>query len=332
MMISNHRNSYAYTLIEVLVVISVIGLLVALIIPAVQFTREAARRAQCTNNLKQLGIALNNYESSVGAFPGSTNGSGYSFHVMILPFMDQGPLYNSFNFAYAPTDGFRLNTQNSTSSCTSINGLICPSDNLATAGTAWTNYPGNTGYGYQTYGYNGIFVPQSMNPSGIRDGLSQTVMISEWVLGTTDGLVIVGNGEGSHTAKQGSVEDDRLTLHTTQPLTAPNQLELFMAACRGLTEDQADIAKINRGEYWSSGQIPRSLYNHTLPPGSHCCLNGEEVLTGIWTAGSRHRGVVMSLFADGHVKAVQTAIATKVWQSLGSRAGGESVSDNGSSF
>ena len=126
-----------FTLIELLVVISIIGVLISLLLPAVQSAREAARRAQCVNNLKQIGVALFNYESSVGVFPpgyidyqNNPNntpdldmGSGWGWAAMSLPFLEQQPLYNAINFKLGIT-----NASNSTAVVTSLNVFQCPSD------------------------------------------------------------------------------------------------------------------------------------------------------------------------------------------------------------
>ena len=126
-----------FTLIELLVVISIIGVLISLLLPAVQSAREAARRAQCVNNLKQIGIALFNYENSVGAFPpgyidyqNNPNntpdldmGAGWGWAAMSLPFLEQQPLYNAINFNLAITS-----PSNSTAVVTSLTVFQCPSD------------------------------------------------------------------------------------------------------------------------------------------------------------------------------------------------------------
>src|SRR5262245_19027944 len=112
------RTRSGYTLIELLVVIAILAVLIALLLPAVQMAREAARRSQCRNNLTQIGIALHNYRDTYQVFPGwvsrwfsapvgGTNGwchGGYSYEASILPFLEQSPIYNSINFNYRPND------------------------------------------------------------------------------------------------------------------------------------------------------------------------------------------------------------------------------------
>jgi len=127
-----------FTLIELLVVIAIIAVLIALLLPAVQAAREAARRSQCTNNLKQLGIAVHNYHDVGGSFPGNysdgtccSNPSRYGWTISILPQMEQGPLYNAYNFAL-PNDIYAVGgaavVENSTVRVTMLNAYICPSD------------------------------------------------------------------------------------------------------------------------------------------------------------------------------------------------------------
>jgi prepilin-type N-terminal cleavage/methylation domain-containing protein/prepilin-type processing-associated H-X9-DG protein len=141
----------AFTLVELLVVIAIIGILIALLLPAVQAAREAARRAQCQNNLKQIGLALLNYESSLKSFPpgfivnlaggAQTTTPGWSWVVMLLPYMEQGPLYQSLdpkdftcNNVLNGSNGSNGNAPVAASTVfqTSITGLLCPTDQTPT--------------------------------------------------------------------------------------------------------------------------------------------------------------------------------------------------------
>src|SRR4051794_27977274 len=143
------RRHSGFTLIELLVVIAIIAVLIALLLPAVQAAREAARRAQCINNLKQIGLALHNYHQAIDSLPPGHFGTGWNdwnSTTMLLPYMEQGALYNTINFANvgdAADPGYRPNT---TAFRTKINGLLCPSDpDRLTNVFGHSNYYGNCG-------------------------------------------------------------------------------------------------------------------------------------------------------------------------------------------
>jgi prepilin-type N-terminal cleavage/methylation domain-containing protein len=211
------RLQRAFTLIELLVVIAIIGALVALLLPAVQSARSAARRAHCQNNLKQLGVALNNYLSARNVLPmsavaGTPHGLNHSCFAMILPDLEQRPLYNNYNFLVENYD-----PSNTSVVRTPVQTFLCPENSLPTtavpssqilnsmgtsypAGSAFsrTHYAANWGGSYSSYGqdftntygsFRGVMMTvRVMGPKGptscmraqnIIDGLSNTIMVGE---------------------------------------------------------------------------------------------------------------------------------------------------------
>ncbi len=167
-----------FTLIELLVVIAIIAVLISLLLPAVQSAREAARRAQCTNNLKQLGLALHNYHQAVGTFPmGNTIGYSYvgtqttwgtfSAQAQMLPYLEQTPLYNSCNFNWDVWYGTGASI-NGTVWNVKVNAFLCPSDGKAGM-TSINSYYGSFGTGTNPWASqtNGIFarrIPRTRSP------------------------------------------------------------------------------------------------------------------------------------------------------------------------
>ncbi len=295
------RPDPGFTIIELLVVLFVIGVLVALVAAGVMRAREAARRLQCTQNLHQIGLAIQNYSSTYGVFPPAHQGG--SFLTAILPYADQKPLFDMIA-------GGGL----ATAQTMSLSLYHCPSDGTTSKqmfGT--TNYAGNQGTGVQTFGYNGAFdINQAVPPSQFTDGMSTTAAVSEWLIGPFSGMIR---------------DPVRSVFHTPKEWIQPAELELFASTCRGLDPLTASLAPTTVGAIWTHGDFGHTLYNHILTIGENTCQNGAGVQTGAWTVKSNHSGGANVLFADGDVRFILATINAKVWSAIGSRAGGEVVSE-----
>lgn len=288
----------AFTLLELLVAIAIIGILLSLLIPAVQSAREAARRTQCRSNLHQLGIALHSYHDVYGMFPLGASESEKSLHVALLPFIDQQALNDTV------PDKLTMEPMNRLAAIR-IALFQCPSD--AYAGNA-TCYAGNYGTGMQTYGYNGMFHMHRVSAKDVTDGLSQTSALAEWVVGSFH-----------------SADVRRPLWRTPYELIGADQLEQFAHLCRQTAYDPSASSSFGKGLPWPEGGSYATLYNHVLFPNDVSCTNESKVQQGAYSAGSEHPGGVQILFGDGHVGFVATHIDFGVWRAVGSRAGAETV-------
>ncbi len=315
------RSRRAFTLIEVLTTIAVIGLLIALVLPAVQMARESARRSQCSSNLRQIGLALNSYASSFGSFPDASNGHGYSPHSMLLPYLDESVLYNAINFSESAYDGLPTSA-NYTVMCVTLSGFLCPSDGSSRrAGVGWSSYPVNRGVNYRPgTTENGAFtVPiSSGSPSpslaSFTDGLSDTAAASEWVLGT----VLLTD------------RDPKATIYETPTnLTRIFEFDLRAQECHDLDPATAKVNDPDKGIYWHQGGYLHTNYNHALGPNDHSCSPLGWVQFGAFSASSRHPGGVNLLFGDGHVRFVSERVNIPLWRAVGTRNGGEVVDEGG---
>jgi prepilin-type N-terminal cleavage/methylation domain-containing protein len=313
------QRSSAFTMVELLVVLFVIGVLLSLLLPAVQQAREAARRTQCRSHMHQFGLALHNYHDAFQMFPPG-NSRGLSFHVMILPFIDQQTLYESFRNRNPDPDFYDVYWINYLGGYR-IPSYQCPSDPWGDVShdgrdlngnpiVAYsTSYLGNAGTGVQAYGYNGVFRNASpVRAAEITDGLSNTAMVSE---------VLIGHDRSKEIA--------RTIWSTPYSLLGSNQLEQFAQLCRITAQTQSSAPSYSdRMNNWVIGQIGQTMYNHVLFPNDASCYNGSDVQEGAYSAASLHHGVVHVLAADGHVRGVSSHLDLLVWRALGSRNGGES--------
>jgi prepilin-type N-terminal cleavage/methylation domain-containing protein/prepilin-type processing-associated H-X9-DG protein len=303
---------HGFTLVELLVVIAIIGILVGLLLPAVQAAREAARRLQCTNNLKQLALGLHNYHDTYQAFPYGTRGGDISFLARMLPYIELSNLYDRIDF------GARYNApQNLPALNTVVQNFLCPSDidRLPLNLGGRNNYYGNSGYNilfqspstnpnsanFRIPPCNGVLVPDRVIRFGdVIDGTSNTAFVAEKV-----------KGDGSNAFV--SEESD-----TFAPGIYPATPDEAYEFCR-----QVDVTDLNRqgfsnvGAPWIYSYHSVSRYYHVTPPNGRSCMYPPGRIAT--TAGSRHPGGANIALCDGSTRFVNETIDVPTWRALGSR-------------
>ncbi len=317
---------------ELLVVIAIIGILVGLLLPAVQAAREAARRMQCQNHLKQLGLAIHNYESAIKKIPAiGANPYFFSVHARLLPYLEQSNLLNLvdpreplFFFSGVST----LNPVQAPAARTVVPFFVCPSEpqpvictNYNSAEFAGTNYVANSGTGLGVYTdlrypTDGVFWNSAdLKIGAVSDGLSNTLFMAESLRGAG------ANASGTlpkNVERYASSVTSSIRLISGQPGTNPHFNDAICAAATSWLG--------SRSIAWIWGQAPQTTFNAYHPPNAKvpdCTAHGQ----GWFKASSQHTGLVNVVLGDGSVRSVSDGIALPLWRGLATRSGGEVVTD-----
>jgi prepilin-type N-terminal cleavage/methylation domain-containing protein/prepilin-type processing-associated H-X9-DG protein len=345
----NNTKRKGFTLIELLVVIAIIAILIGLLLPAVQKVREAAARMKCQNNLKQLGLAMHNFESARGHLPGIGNETttvgvptAFSMHAHILPYVEQENLRNLVRLDIPLTIGVMgqqvINPPQAAAAATVVKMFLCPSDSqpptytltnsIGSWTSAGTNYVGNGGTATGTFYDNGyptdglFWYASRVRLLEITDGTSNTLLMSECLRGT-----------GTDSPNSGTLIRQSVSLNDTVYLpvsggaglrTGGSTVTAKPAACNTLPPFRWNG---NRGSSWIWGRTWNVSFDTYELPNSPM-LDCQAWGRGWFSARSAHTGGVNVCLADGSVRFIRDSINLAVWRAYATRAGGEVINDN----
>ena len=353
-----------FTLIELLVVIAIIGVLIGLLLPAVQAAREAARRIQCTNNMKQMGLALQNYHDVNSAFPPAAQGGLYSVYLnytgysFLLPYIEQGAAYNAFNFSLnqmsgsTPYFGWSL-PGNTTGYAVQVSAFLCPSNRAASevgstvgsGASAWnvdraavTDYVFNGGANrFVSPGWGDVSLAgpigfdTATKLADIRDGTSQTLLMAE---------AAGGNARNRYRATGSGLGRVCILMSTPLGGSAGNATVYYdnlMFMAYGRSRTWGTNARIIGGLLGRTVDASGSPYRpndcayesytdnfNPVPPGPAAPELGQQFPN----FRSSHPGLINAVFADGSVRVINDAVAMPVYMGLSTMAGNEILSSD----
>jgi len=319
-------RSRGFSLIEALITIGIIGVLAGLLLPAMQAVRGAARRAQCSNNLKQLALALHSYAGDWGGFPPAVISyppptfGGKRVYVspqsLLLPYIDQSNLYNAINFGIPTAFEEDLAEGNLTAARTVVQTFLCPSDpHTGAVPYARNSYRGNLGIcevcDLQERG--AFMLTAAGHPQSFTDGLSNTVCLSEKVIGSGPG----GPFSPFRDWREAYVDSP------SAARSADTWIDLCSHPAIGWGE------RTDGGSSWIFSGAIYTLFYVSVPPNSSVPDCGVRVGlgTGVFGARSYHPGGVNAAMADGSVRWVPSGISPRLWRAMGTKNLGEIISE-----
>jgi len=351
---SKNQSQSGFTLVELLVVIAIIGILIALLLPAVQATREAARRMQCVNNLKQCGLALHNHHSACNVFPGIGTGD-YCFSVQakLLPYAEQVSLHDLIDYKQplvtGPAGAMGLNSAQSEAAVARIPmfrcpsdgekdtflGVLTPSDPFPLAGGNYMVCIGsgpNQSYVIQAADrerHDGLFYYNSQTRfQDMTDGSSNTLAMAETLLGNqqmTSGAKAVNSkrqvGVTTALTAGGPGPTGWIGFPELAPFTGGSNQPNWSSIVAACTSWEGTMAST-----WIVGRSRFTSFNAYVPPNSYPDLvpsDGGQSNLGLHFTRSNHPGGINSLFGDGSVRFISNNIAVTVFQAMATIGGGE---------
>jgi prepilin-type N-terminal cleavage/methylation domain-containing protein/prepilin-type processing-associated H-X9-DG protein len=304
-----------FTLVELLVVIAIIGILVSLLLPAVQAAREAARRMQCGNHLKQLTLALHNYHDTMRAFPAGRTSTSISTHAFLLPFLEQNQVYQQIDFG-----SFWNHARNEIPRAVMISTFQCPSDPQSAVPDGWgaNNYRANQGSGILW----GLPPANSENPNFGFAAPNGVFYLNSW---TRFADILDGTSHTAAFSEHGRADFNNGAFHrndTFWPQTNPLTPDEAVRDCESIDPTNLVYQRYSAvGAPWLYGYHSTTIYFHVAPPnGRSCMFPPGRIATA---ARSAHPGGVNVSLCDGSVRFVAETVHLQIWRALGTRAGGE---------
>lgn len=303
------QSRSGFGLIEVLVTLACVAILVSLLAVAVMSARGAARKVTCSNRLRQVGLAMLNYESAYAVFPRG-NGGGFSFQVRLLPFLEENARYESIPLNVRPMDQLGADWMSPPPPV-----LLCPSDPFHSTkeGDASINYVGISG-GTPEPNDNGVVYGGSIKggfkvtAASITDGLSHTLAV-------TESLAYLNFMHSTNAY-------DQRTVQTSRYFEMSQELNAFQSECFDNTGSHR-ISDYGLGGLWYHASIGVTRFNCVFPKQPRNCANESSLNNALFAPSSVHGDLVHGVTAAGSVHAINQTIDKELWQALGTRNGAE---------